>query len=77
MAALLPGSSSDGPGLDNAIRLELLITALQDKDQPHTLCELLRVLERISAGEVAEDLLGVLRKRSEQEPHRLLKDLAA
>lgn len=76
LGALIPSWFSEGESLDNAIRVELLVIALHDIESPRTLGELLRVLERISVGEVAEELLMVTRKRAQREPDQLLRELS-
>lgn len=75
LVALVPGSGSEEKSLNNAIRLELLVVALHDVERPGTLGELLRVLERISVGEVGSGLLKVTRERAEREPDVLLREL--
>ena len=75
LAALIPGSVEDGTSLDNAIRVELLVTALGDGERPRTLADLLRVLESLSAGDVAEYLTDVVRARAEVQPRLFLRDV--
>lgn len=77
LVALLPGSTPPPAGLDDAIRLELLITALQDGTCPRSISDLVCVLERISVGEVAQAFVGIVRERAEEEPDLPLTELAA
>jgi hypothetical protein len=74
LAALFPSRATPA-GLDDAIRLELLITALEDARGPRCVSDLLLVLERLAAGEVARELLDVLRARARIEPHLPLTEL--
>jgi hypothetical protein len=76
LAALVPGSASGADGLEHAIQVELLVTALEDATRPRTLSDLLSVLERIAVGDVARALVAVVRKRAATDPHLVLTDLA-
>jgi hypothetical protein len=75
LKALLPGFVPEELGLDNAIRVELLITALQDAEYPRTVADLHSVLERISAGAVATEVVSAVRELAKRDPGLLLADL--
>jgi hypothetical protein len=76
VATFVPGADHRGAGLEHAIRTELLIVALQDYERPRTLAELERVLERISFGDIATELLAAVREFAEREPNLLLTGVA-
>ena len=76
VATLVPEASAHENGLANAIRTELLLTALQDSAHPRTIYDLWRVLRRMAAGDVAAELVAAVERRVATEPDRLLTDLA-
>ncbi len=73
---LVPDAGTPLTRLDAAIRVELLVCALEDAAEPLTLPDLLAVLDRIAAGGVADQLVAVVRDLVKREPNLLLADLA-
>jgi hypothetical protein len=76
LSLLVPDESAGEVGLTNAIRTELLVTALQDSARPRTLHDLWRVLRRLAVGRVAEDLVAAVAQHADEHPDRLLTDIA-
>ena len=71
MSATVAGRSA--PGMSGP---ELVTSALEDARPPRGVSDLLRVLERLSAGEVAAGLVAVVRARAALEPNLPLVELA-
>ena len=76
LLAALDGGSPEAAGLEHAIRLELLVSALEDATRPRDVSDLSRVLQRIAVGEVANAFVLIVRRRAKTEPNLLLADLA-
>lgn len=76
LLAAFDGAAPDPGGIEHAIRRELLITALGDATPPRDVSELLRVLQRIAVGEVANAFVLQVRRCAKAEPDLLLLDLA-
>lgn len=72
LSAIPPSRFAYDGALDQAIRVEVLISALQDVARPRTLSELLRVLERVAVGDVSRELVSLIRPRAIREPNLLL-----
>ena len=73
---LVPGGNANGAGVEYAIRVEYLASALLHPSEPETLSELISVLERIAVSEVGRELLLVLHERARREPLVSLRELA-
>jgi hypothetical protein len=76
LAALVRGCAPSAPGLEHAIQVELLISALGDVTGPRSVSDLLKVLDRISVGVVAQGLVAMVRRQAEAQPHLQLVELA-
>lgn len=75
LSALFPGPRKR-PGIEDAIRVELLDGALRGASQPRTVADLLRVLcERSPLGEVAAELLTAVEELALRAPEQTLVDL--
>ncbi len=76
LPSLIPCEARERGGLVEAIRTEMLLEALEDRERPRTLASLLHVLERISRGDVAAEFVSAVRDRAAQQPNLLLTQLA-
>lgn len=76
LPSLIPCEVRERGGLVEAIRTEMLLEALEDRERPCTLAGLLQVLERISRGDIAAEFVAVVRERAARQPNLLLTQLA-
>lgn len=73
--SLFPDPKAGGLGVDHAIRIQLVETALGTIDAPRTISQLRLVLERLTAGGSSDDLIDAMRDREKLQPNLMLSDL--